>query len=135
MERKMAETKEFATEDVLSAVVGVLVSERGMGSVYEVLNWMSGESLMTHQIVRVMKEARPVMFAAYPVLAEAMADSHSCNRETWEQWRDAWVDKIGPVISVVKLTEDTHERIDPISEEAEVFHPSKVITIDLRGED
>lgn len=46
------ETKSFHIGDVLSAMTGTLVSPRHIGGVYDVLNWMTGESLMTHQLPR-----------------------------------------------------------------------------------
>ena len=125
----VGETKEFATEDVLSAVIGHLVSERRMNAVYDVLGWMAGESLCTHQLVRVMKEAQPVMFARFPLLFGAFSDKERCTTENWREWRNQWVAEIGPTLSVPRLNEDQHERIDPLSEAAELFPPDRIITI------
>ena len=51
--------KEFTTGQVLSAATGILMCE--IGAVYEILNYMTGESLMTHQLPRVIREAQPVL--------------------------------------------------------------------------
>lgn len=42
------QTKEFPTADVLSTITGMLMGK--IQGVYEVLNWMTGESVYTHQM-------------------------------------------------------------------------------------
>jgi len=121
------QTKEFATADVLSTITGVLVSN--IGGVYEVLNWMTGESVFTHQLPRIAREATPVVIGAHPALQQAIGEAKEVNGENWEMWRDRWVDRYGPTISIPKFTADTHESIDPMSELAEKVHPDKIITM------
>jgi hypothetical protein len=120
-------TKEFATADVLSTVTGRLVSK--IGGVYQVLNWMTGESLFTHQLPRVSREARPVLVAAYPVLQQAVDEAAQVTTENWQEWLRTWEDRYGPTIAVPKFTAASHESIDPISEAAEIFPPDKIIAI------
>jgi hypothetical protein len=40
----------FDLGDVLSITTGRLVSQRGMDGIYDVLNFMTGDDLMTHQL-------------------------------------------------------------------------------------
>lgn len=119
--------KEFATCDVLSTVTGVLIAK--IDGVYEVLSWMTGESVFTHQIPRISREAQPVIVARHPYLQQAIDEASQVNRDNYAQWRQTWEDRYGLTIAVPKLTADTHERIDPISELAEKVHPDKIITI------
>jgi hypothetical protein len=124
----MAETeKEFATCDVLSTVTGRLIGK--IDGVYEVLNWMTGESVYTHQLPRICREACPALVARHPHLQQAIDEAEQVTRENWQQWRQTWEDRYGPTISVPKFSADAHERIDPISELAEKVHPDKIITI------
>lgn len=125
----MSEAKDFPTDDVLSTVTGYFVSINGISGVYNVLNWMTGESIYTHQISRISKEAAPVILAAHPNLAAAYEEAKLVNQENWRVWRRTWINRYGPTISVPKFTIDQHERIDPLSELVEKVHPDKIITL------
>ena len=128
----MADTaeKEFASCDVLSTVTGVLISK--IDGVYQVLSWMTGESVYTHQIPRISREATPVVVARHPHLQQAIDEAEQVDRTNWQQWRQTWEDRYGPTIAVPKFTADSHESIDPISELAEKVHPDKIITIPIK---
>lgn len=123
------QTKEFASCDVLSVVTGRLVGK--MDGVYEVLNWMTGESLFTHQLPRVVGEAKPVLVAAHPTLKLAINEAEQVNTENWNEWLQTWQDRYGPILSVPKFDAADHERIDPMSELAEKVHPDKIIPVVL----
>lgn len=123
-----APTKAFPTEDVLSTITGILIG--GIGGVYEVLNWMTGENVYTHQIPRISREAQPVVVAAHPELAAAVAEADQVNPENWQAWRDLWLGRYGRTIDVPKFNADAHERIDPLSELAEIMPPDRIVVID-----
>lgn len=113
----------------MSTVTGVLVSEDGIGCVYEVLNWMTGESVYTHQIPRISREARPVMLALYPNMQSAIEEAERVNGENWREWLAIWTERYGEEIAVPVMNIAEHERIDPMSELAEIVHPDRIITI------
>lgn len=125
----MSETKskEFATVDVLSTVTGVLIGK--IDGVYEVLNWMTGESVFTHQLPRISREAQPVVLAMHPALQQAVDEAERVSTENWEAWRDTWLDRYGPTIAVPKMNHHEHERIDPMSEAAEHFSPEQIVVV------
>lgn len=123
------ETQEFPTHDVLGTITGVLIGD--IGGIYQVLNWMTGESVFTHQLPRISREATPVLVAAHPLLQQAVDEAKQVTPENWKQWRQTWEDRYGPTIAVPKFSADTHERIDPISELAEKVHPDKIIAIEI----
>lgn len=110
----MTETKAFPTAAVLSTITGRLLCE--IGGVYEVLNWMTGESVYTHQIPRISREAEPVILAAHPQLREAVREALLVNTENWQDWRDRWLLRYGPEIAVPKMSAADHKAIDPITE-------------------
>lgn len=122
-------TKEFATVDVLSTITGRLMGD--IGGVYEVLNWMTGGSVFTHQIPRIAREATPVVVAAHPSLQQAIDEAEQVNQENYKEWRQTWEDRYGPTISVPTFSAGAHESIDPISELAEKVHPDKIIVARL----
>lgn len=122
------ETKELPTCDVLSVVAGRLMGE--IGGVYQVLNWMTGESLFTHQLPRVAEEARPVILAAHPALQQAVDEAEQVNSDNWRKWKARWEKRYGRTLMIPKFTADAHERIDPMSELAEKVHPDKIMVIE-----
>lgn len=121
------ETKAFPTQDVLSAITGRLVGE--IGGVYEVLGWMAGESLFTHQLPRVGREATPVAVAHNPAIAQAVEEAEQVNTTNWREWRAMWLKRYGPTLTVPRLNADQHERIDALSELAEKVPPSRIIPV------
>lgn len=110
----MTETKAFPTAVVLSTITGRLLCD--IGSIYEVLNWMTGESVFTHQIPRISREAEPVILAAHPHLHEAVREAMLVNTENWQDWRDRWIERYGAEIAVPKMSAAEHKAIDPITE-------------------
>ncbi len=121
------ETRQFNTADVLSVVTGRLMAK--IDGLYEVLNWMTGESVFTHQLPRISREAQPVLLAAHPLLQQAIDEAEQVTQENYKEWRQTWEDRYGPTIAVPKFNADTHERIDPMSELSEMVHPDKIIVV------
>lgn len=129
----MSDTKAFATADVLSAVTGYIVSERKIAAVYDVLNFMSGESLMTHQLPRVGREAKEFMRSRIPGFEQIERESEAITGENWKEFAARWVARLGPTIDVPRMGLSAHERIDPMSELVEYAHPSKIIVVEPRS--
>jgi hypothetical protein len=119
--------KDFPTADVLSTITGRLMGD--IGGVYEVLNWMTGESVFTHQIPRICREAVPVILASRPELAVACAEAERVNRDNYRHFLALWLDRYGQTIAVPKFTADEHEFIDPLSEIAEIVPPERSIVV------
>lgn len=131
----MTEIKELPTLHILSVVTGRNMEDQGIAGVYEVLNWMAAESLFTHQLPRVGREAAPVLLAALPQLQAALDDARAMPNDDWhdrekiDAYRKRWVAALGDTLPVPKLGHAQHERIDPMSELAEKVHPSKIVVV------
>ncbi|MCO5080916.1 MAG: hypothetical protein M9955_04570 [Rhizobiaceae bacterium] len=123
--------KSFPTAAVLSVVTGSLLCD--IGQVYEVLNFMTGESVYTHQLPRISREATPVLLARRPELQAAIDEADQVNPENWQAWLATWVERYGETMAVPRMTIGQHERIDPLSELAEKVHPSRIIVVQGRG--
>lgn len=111
-------TKDFHIGDVLSITTGRLVSPRHIEGVYDILGWMSGESMFTHQLGRVAKEAAPVILAAHPRLAEIVVPE--LGPDTFQAWLDEQIAIYGEMLPIPRMTADQHESIDALSELAEM---------------
>lgn len=122
-------TKTFPTGAVLSAATGMMLSESGMGGIYEILSWMSGEKVYTHQIPRIRKEAEKVILDIHPHLVEAQQEAALVTPENVQIWLRTWKDRYGEEIAVPKMNIAEHERIDPESELAEMVPPDRIIRI------
>lgn len=122
----MTQTKDFPLGHVLSITTGIVVCETTppIDGVYEILNWMSGESLFTHQLPRVCREAAPILLAMHPQLADVDATATD-----WKKWLGEQVTKFGASLSVPKMNADQHEYREPISEAAEYFPPDRIVVV------
>lgn len=60
--------KSFHVGDVLSASTGVLCSPEKMGGVYNILNFLTGDQLFTHQLPAASRIAEPYLRAQFPWL-------------------------------------------------------------------
>lgn len=111
----MSETKTFHIGDVLSITTGRLVPPNHIGGVYEILNWVTDDNLMTHQLPRAAREAEPFLREWFPDLADVTAPEFSGKDEVLE-WLDSMVAEHGETREVPRLATQDHTRIDPISE-------------------
>lgn len=124
----MDETKDFHLGDILSVTTGRLCSPRHMDGIYDILNWMTGESLFTHQLPRVMREAQPVLLVALPQLADIPVPEFA-KPEDVPAWLADQVATYGETLPVPKLNADQHESIDPMSEMVGMVHPDKIVMV------
>ena len=53
---------------MLSITTGRLVSTRHIGGVYDILNFMTGDNLFTHQLPRASDECKPYLLEQFPQL-------------------------------------------------------------------
>lgn len=120
--------REFHIGDILSVTHDCLLSPRRMEGVYDILGYMSGEHLFTHQLPRVAREAQPVLRAALPFLDEI--DLSDVNAENYQARLQDIIAKHGEMHPVPTLTDGQHERIDPLSELAEKIHPDTILVVD-----
>jgi hypothetical protein len=134
-------TREFDLGDVLTAATGRMLSPQGLKGVLEVCSFLAGESLMIHQLARVLRETGPVVLRQHPQLDSpemhfALGELTSLlETQTGKTERKnvtlGWLSKQKVQLGVDTLplrpmTPDEHQRIDPISELAEKIHPDKI---------
>jgi hypothetical protein len=120
-------SRPFHIGDILSITTGRLVSPRHVEGVYDILNYMTGDNLFTHQLPRASRECEPYLLKQHPQLANV--DSSGVTPETWRMWLDTQIATFGETLPVEPLPEHAHEFIDPLSELAEKVHPSNIIPV------
>lgn len=112
----MSAIREFHIGDILSITTGRLLSPRLIGGVYDILGWMVGEALMTHQLPRVSRECEPSLRAQHPDLAEvAVPEDFTSEDELWA-WLADQVKAFGETRPVTPLAPEDHTVIEPITE-------------------
>jgi len=127
-------SKLFHIGDILSITTGRLVSPRHMEGVYDILGYMTGDSLFTHQLIRAADRCKPVLLEQHPFLAGwgeqlvAALDSSSV------QFRDAdllpFVLEAGcSDLEVVPLSD--WESRNPIEELCEMVGSERVVIVQL----
>ena len=62
--------RSFPLADVLSITTGRLLSRRHMDGMYDLLGYMTGQDLYTHQLTTAADAAEPALLAQHPFLAD-----------------------------------------------------------------
>lgn len=123
----MSETvKPFDISDVLSITHDRLVSTRHIEGVYDILNFMTGESLFTHALPRAAEACKPALLAQFPELAKE--SSEHVNTTNYKEWLQEMRVQHGDVFLVKPLDADRYVPMHPLSEP--ILDGKKVITVE-----
>ena len=127
MADKTQTTQTFPLADVLGTITGRLLGK--IDGIYQVSQFMAGEPVWMHQLPRVGKEICPVVLRQHPQLAPVMVEVEAVNPDNWQDMLAGWVARFGETLALSPMTADDHQRIDPISELAEMIHPDRIIAV------
>ena len=114
--------------DVLSITTERLLSHDHMGGVYSILNYLTGESLMTHQLPRAAEACAPVLLAQHPFLTDLQPPPSSDGLPALMAWLAAAEQRHGAELEVTPLAEWEH--LNPIEELCDMVGAEKVFVID-----
>jgi hypothetical protein len=73
--------RSFHISDVLSVTTERLVSSRHMDGVYELLNFLTGDDVLTHDVPGAMKECEPCLRSQFPALFPDSAVMKACLKD------------------------------------------------------
>jgi hypothetical protein len=124
-------TKTFHLGDILSITTGCLVSPRHMDGICDILNWMTGDSLFTHQLPRACDECSGPLLAQHPDLA-AIVPPESFGDDPEQgvaRWLAEQVAVYGETREVAPLAADDHTRIDPFAELRIIRPDAEIVTV------
>lgn len=80
----MPQTKEFDLADVLTVTTGIMLSDKGIDSVYSILNHMTGESLLFSHLSYARTCCLPLLFSTFPSLeAESPPETGEINQREY----------------------------------------------------
>lgn len=128
-------TKTFHIGDILSITDGHLVSPRHIEGVYDILNWMTGESLMTHQLPRASRECEDTLRRAFPDLAEIQVPDGLNSEGKVRTFLASLTSKYGTHRDVPRLDPLDHTHIDPIEELVLANPNATVIVVEAKETD
>ena len=111
--------KTFDLADFISASTGYLVSD--MSGVYDVLNFVTGDDLYTHQLPRACDEFKAVFFKENPQYAPILEESTTVDTENWAEKLADWKARFGDTITLTPLKKGQHEEKNPIIEMLEMM--------------
>lgn len=131
----MTTTKTFHLGDILSVTTSRLVSPRHIGGVYDILGWMTGESLMTHQLPRAAGECEGPLRAQHPDLAEVEVPEKFGGKADVDRWLAEQVAVYGETREVAPLAAGEHTHIDPLDELRMIRPDAEIITVALSDGD
>ena len=118
----------FDLADVLTVTTGRVLCP--IGDMYDVLNFLTGGNLFTHQLPRAMRESAPAIYAQHPDLADIALP------ESWDDEADviAWlaeqVARFGATRDLTPMDPADHTHIDPLDELAMMRPDVPVIAIE-----
>jgi hypothetical protein len=143
--------KLFHVSDVLMATTGRLVSSRHMVGVYEIYNFLTSDTLFTHQLPRAARECQPWLEAQFPQLTKESLKAQIADLDRLLSLTPldpaklsaviaAWVEEVRiafglpEMIPVYELGTEMHTRIDPLEEARAMIGDDRVIVVRPEGE-
>ncbi len=131
-------TRSFALGDILTVATSVLVSPRHMDAVYDLCNFMTGDSLFTHQLPRACRECEPEIYRQHPDLrAIEKPDFTNCPAGQVETAVRAWLveqeGQYGTAREIAPMPAEAHTRLDPFDELAMNYPHVKVLGVAVDG--
>lgn len=127
----MSDQRLFHLGDILSVTTGRLVSPRHVDGVYDLLGFMTGESLFTHQLPRASRECEAPLLAQHPQLADVEVPESFTGKEQVFAWLDEQVAIYGEQLPVVPLDPGDHTSIDPITELRMMRPDAEIIAVEV----
>lgn len=128
------ETRDFHIGDIISVTDGHLVSPTHVSGVHALLDWMTGDTLFTHQLPRAAEECEPDLRRQHPdVAAIVFPDTVEHTEEGVYGWLAEQVAIYGETRPVTPLAAADHTPIDPISELKMMRPDMPIVVINPEG--
>jgi hypothetical protein len=125
-QKKGRNDREFHLADIMSVSTSKLCSRRGVEALYDLLGFMTGESLYTHALIRAGEEMEVEIKRQLPFLNEINADH--VNEENVRDFVAEMIAKYGTWHRVFPAR-GRHESKDPIAELREMRPDAKIIAV------
>ncbi|MER6738226.1 DUF7736 domain-containing protein [Streptomyces puniciscabiei] len=128
----MTERRAFALSDVLSVTTEKLLSRRHMDGIYDILSYMTGQSLFTHQLPHACDKAKPALLEQHPQLV-GVCPPDGLDQHDLLAWLTEAERVHGETLDVQPLTDWQHR--DPIEDACDKVGADKVWVVPLSPKD
>ena len=124
-------TRTFHLGDVLTVTTGRLVAPRHMDAVYELLDFMTGDTLFTHQLPRAATECAPELLRQHPDLGNVLVPEEFTDATHVNEWLAEQVERFGQTREVAPLPPGDHTHINPLTELSTMSPGKPVIVVEV----
>jgi len=118
--------REFGLDAILSVTTGRLLSRRHMDGIYEILSYMTGTSVFTHQLPRVADECKPEILRQHPQLSDVQL-TRTLSENALMSWLEDQESRFGKTLPIQPLRGYVGQ--DPIEELVDKVGPDRVIPV------
>jgi hypothetical protein len=122
-------TKTFCTEDLLTVTTRRLISPRGFDGLYDILDFVTGEKHMTHQLPRAGEVVAPWLIEQHSWLAGITAPDDIESDEVFRPWIAGVVAQHGELHEVEAMPLGMYVGRDPLAELGEMAPNTPIIEI------
>lgn len=122
----------FSLGAVLSTTTGRLLCD--FSEVHELLDYMTGDTLFTHQLPRACEAVAPRILEQHPDLAAIVVPEDLSGAEPVAAWMAETTKVYGATRDLTPLVDEDWTQIDPLAEFAMVAPGKPVIVIGPDGE-
>lgn len=124
----------FHLGDALSVTSGYLLSPRHMDGVYDILNFLTGDNLFTHQLPRACEAAGPYLLAKYSALVPVTRECEmAAGAPDWSARHAEWLieaaTRHGSHFDLEPMPPGAWLQIDPVKELAAMVGEEKVLVV------
>lgn len=106
----------FHIGDILSITTGKMVSPSGMQGIYNILNYLTGEDLYTHQLPRAMRVCAPHLLEQHPQLTEVQTTDSEISESDFKLWLYEQMMMYGRMLPVEPLPKNVYQPMNPVEE-------------------
>lgn len=124
----MTDSRAFPLSDVLSVTTEKLLSRRHMDGIYDILSFMTGQSLFTHQLGDACDKAKAALLEQHPHLADVRPPD-GLDQADLMAWLVEAERVHGETIEVTPLADWQHR--DPIEDLCDKVGAEKVYVVPL----
>ncbi|GAB3251842.1 DUF7736 domain-containing protein [Kineosporia babensis] len=121
--------RDFHVGDLISVHSGRLVSPRHVDGLYDLLGWMTGDNLMTHQLPSASRIAQPYLEDQHPWLKDVTVPDWINSQATLEKWLSEIVPVLGEMHAVEQMPAMAWGVHDPIEDLRAIRPDLPIVTI------
>ncbi len=121
--------KTFHIGDLITVVDGHLVSPDHIGGVYNVIDFVTGQAHMTHQLPRAALEVTPWLLKQHPWLADITVPDSLGTEAAVKEWLAPVIERYGERHAVEPMPSGAYVGREPIAELVEMVGPERVIPV------